>query len=329
MPTVVNRFTDQMKMSFLNRQKLPLVIEPVEESASGFASLIDLCGAEKEFFREKLLLYGALLFRGFDVKNESDFEAFVRSFSRTNLLDYAGGVSPRLKLRDGGVYTSTEYPPHLSLALHNELSYSDKYPARLYFCCQVAPAEGGETPIADSRRILKKMDAGIVRRFRAKKVRYERNLSGDAGSGYAWQDAFETDDKRVVEAFCRESGVDFEWKANGGLRLSQTRPATAVHPATGEEVWFNQADGLHPSNLDEETYDYFVAELNGEFRLNAHFGDGSPLDADELERIRRVLREERVIFPWQAGDVLILDNLLTAHGRMPFTGARKILVAMT
>ena len=40
------------------------------------------------------------------------------------------------------------------------------------------------------------------------------------------------------------------------------------------------------------------------------------------------LRAEAVTFSRQRGDVLVLDHMLTAHGRRPFTGARRVLVAM-
>lgn len=159
-------------------------------------------------------------------------------------------------------------------------------------------------------------------------MRYDRNLPNEKGSDYSWQAAFETDDKETVENHCRVIGADFEWKANGSLRISQTRPATATHPETGEEVWFNQADGFHPSNLDAETRQWFVS--NGEeFRLDSHFGDGSPIAVSMLEQIRVVLQNETIPHQWQIGDILILDNMLTAHGRMPFSGARRIALAMT
>jgi len=238
-------------------------------------------------------------------------------------------VSPRIEL-GGGVYTSTEYPSQYMLSLHNELSYSHNYPSRVYFCCLVAPETGGETPIGDSRAILKAIDPKIVRLFKAKQIRYDRNLSGDSGSGYAWQDAFETVDKLTVENYCLKAGIDFRWKRDGGLRLNQIRPATAIHAQTGEEVWFNQADGFHRSALDRETYNSLISEMSEEdFRLNALFGDGEPVEIAMLEHIREVQKKEMVIFPWRAGDVLILDNLLTSHGRMPFTDARKIILAMT
>ena len=320
-----------MKTSFLNQQKLPLVIESGEngEQDSSLESLVSVCLNRRDFLQAKLLAHGALLFRAFKVETPADFERVVRAFSGKDLLDYVGGASPRVEL-GGGVYTSTEYPAQYALSLHNELSYSHIYPNHIYFCC-LKPAEtGGETPIADSRSILKNIDAEIVSQFKAKQIRYDRNLSADDGSGYAWQDAFETDDRKTVEDYCREADVKFVWKTNGGLRLSQTRPATAKHPATGEEVWFNQADGFHPSALDAETYESLISTTDEEdFRLNSRFGDGSPIDVAMLEHIREVLKNEMVIFSWQTGDVLVLDNLLAAHGRMPFAGERKVVLAMT
>lgn len=316
-----------MKTGFINQQKLPFVIEP--EQNCDFESLIFLVSGRRKFFREKILKHGALLFRGFSVKCAADLESFARSFSEKESLAYVGGASPRKEL-GGGVYTSTEYPPHIRLALHNELSYSDKYPKYLYFCCLVAPEKGGETPIADSRRILKKINPEVVRDFKRRKIRYERNLDNLAGSGFSWQDAFETVDEQAVENHCRASGIEFQWRKDGGLCLSEVRPATIIHPQTGEEVWFNQAEGFHPQSLDPETFQSIIsAVIEEDFRLNVCFGDGSPIDFSLIRHISESIESETVIFPWKTGDVLVLDNLLISHGRMPFSGKRKIVVTMT
>lgn len=320
-----------MKTSFLNQQKLPLVIEAEnrEKKNRSLENLILFCLSRRDFLQRKLRESGAILLRGFAVVSAADFEKVARAFSAKHLLNYMGGASPRVEL-GGGVYTSTEYPPQYTISLHNELSYSHKYPSHVYFCC-IKPAEtGGETPIADSRRILKNISPEIVKRFKTKEIRYDRNLFGDAGSGYSWQDAFETFDKTIVENYCLDAGIKFQWKANGGLHLSQKLPATVTHPITGEEVWFNQADGFHPSALDPETYESLISTIpEEEFRLNVFYGDGEAIDISALNHIRQVIKNETLIFPWQTGDILILDNLLTAHGRMAFAGERKIILAMT
>lgn len=320
-----------IKTSSLNQKKLPLVVEAAEnyDQNVSFESLIETSAAQREFLQNKLLEHGALLFRGYSVDTPEKFEQFVRSFSGKKLLNYIGGASPRIKL-GGGVYTSTEYASQYMLSLHNELSYSDKFPEHVYFCCLTASQTGGETPLADSRRVLKNIDPEIVEKFKKRKIRYDRNLYGSSGTGFSWQDAFETEDKSIVENYLIRANVNFTWRNDGGLRLSQIRPATTTHYVTGEEVWFNQAEGFHPSALDPETYQSLISMLSeDEFRLNACFADGGAFDVSTLEHIREVNKKEMALFPWREGDILILDNLLTAHGRMPFTGNRKITLAMT
>jgi alpha-ketoglutarate-dependent taurine dioxygenase len=322
-----------MKTCFLNQQQLPLVVDIGRggtPDSNRIQTFFDLCRGERDFLHLQLRKYGALLLRnGPMALSASQFARFVREFSGKGLLDYTGGASPRVKLGDG-VYTSTEYHRSVNLSLHNELSYTSRWPGHLFFYC-VTPAErGGETPLADSRAVLRSIDRKTLREFKRKQIKYVRNLPGDAPTGYSWQEAFETEDRRAVEDYCRGHAIDFRWKEDGGLSLSEVRPATITHPLTSEEVWFNQADGFHPSALDEGTYSTLISTMEEEeFRLNACFGDGSPIELAALNHIREVMRAEAVSVSWHAGDILILDNILTAHGRTPFSGARRILLAMT
>jgi len=55
-------------------------------------------------------------------------------------------------------------------------------------------------------------------------------------------------------------------------------------------------------------------------------------DADlprPARRVRRAIAAERIQHRWQAGQVVVLDTFLMAHGRAPFSGPRKIALART
>jgi hypothetical protein len=298
-------------------------------AAAGPPALAAFLAANAGLVDQHLLTAGALLCRGFGVDREDLLDELVRSLPGRR-MDYVDGNSPRRKL-GAGIYTSTEYPAEFFISMHNELSYSARWPARLVFCCVTPAAAGGETPLADSRRILAQLDPAIVEQFRARGVEYVRNLHGGRGMGPSWQTTFETADRAAVEGFCREGGVSCRWLDDGALRLSHVRPAVAAHPRTGEAVWFNQADQFHPSTHPKPVFDAMMALYKGrEDRLpqQSRFGDGAPIPLATLESVRATIAGQIRCFPWQAGDVLVVDNMLVCHGRMPFRGPRKILVSM-
>lgn len=314
------------------RSSLPNVVSRPPEWADGTGTdaLLRLWERDREELEAEMHLAGALLFRGFDISETDHFQA-VMAQMKSSLLDYIDGNSPRTKV-GGGVYTSTEYPPDYFISLHNELSYSSSWPKRLFFCCIVEPAEGGETPLIDSRTLLNVLPTEIVEAFRAKQIKYIRNLHSGNGFGPSWQKTFATEDPREAERYANASGMNSQWLTDGILRLWTTRPATTHHPVTGEEVWFNQADQFHPTTHPEPIYkamrDVYKNRIEW-LPQNATFGDDSPIPEEWLQTIRQVTRENLTTFPWQRGDLLMVDNVLAAHGRMPFKGPRKILVAMT
>ncbi|HEU4889434.1 MAG TPA: TauD/TfdA family dioxygenase [Thermoanaerobaculia bacterium] len=307
----------------LNRD-LPLIVRAEGEP------LLDWHARNRDWVEDRLLEHGAILFRGFGIGTQDAFQRAVAALGGTT-LSYVDGNSPRSKL-GGGVYTSTEYPPEFFISLHNELSYSKRWPSRVFFCCVIAPAEGGETPLADSRAILRELPSDVREQFVQRQVRYIRNLHGGKGLGPSWQKTFETDDRSVVEEFCRDTDSGFRWNDDGSVTIIQIRPATAVHPKTGQEVWFNQADQFHPSTHPPAVYESMMAFYDGREEAmpqTAAFGDGTPMDRAILDEVRRTAGQEMRTFPWQEGDLLMVDNMLVAHGRKPFKGPRKILVSMT
>jgi alpha-ketoglutarate-dependent taurine dioxygenase len=272
-----------------------------------------------------LLDQGGVLFRGYAVAGTEEFRGFARGFGHP-LVSYDFGSTPRSQLADG-VYSSTEYPAHQHIPLHNEQSYARDWPMKIWFHCQIAAAQGGETPIADSRQVYQRVDAGIRRRFSERGLLYVRNYGN--GLDVPWQRVFDTNDPAVVEAYCTAHAIAHEWTDDGELRTRQVAQAVAHHPRTHDPVWFNQAHLFHLSALEPSVREALLEAVDADqLPRNVYYGDGSAIEDSVLDEIRAVYAELQVVFPWQAGDVVMLDNMLVAHGRTPFTGARKVIVAM-
>jgi alpha-ketoglutarate-dependent taurine dioxygenase len=303
---------------------LPVVMSPARSGhAPGppIARALGLLAAIDQALHEQ----GGVLFRGHGVAGSEGFRAFARGFGHP-LVSYEFGSTPRSRVSDG-VYTSTEYPAHQQIPLHNEQSYARDWPMKIWFHCQVAAARGGETPIADSRKVYQQVDAGIRRRFCEHGVLYVRNYG--KGLDVPWQRVFDTADPAVVEAYCRAHGISCEWTGDGELRTHQVAQAAMWHPKTHEMVWFNQAHLFHVSALEPSVREALLDAVDIDYLpRNAYYGDGRAIEDSVLDEIRGVYAELQVVFPWQVGDVLMLDNMLVAHGRTAFAGERKVIVAM-
>ena len=309
---------------------MPLLVEPAGANQASPFALINWVSDNRQALDAWLHRDGALLFRGFGIDSPEMFHD-VAAAVRPELMRYVGGDSPRDRVGDH-VYTSTEFPPSLEIGLHNELSYTHAWPERLLFCCLVPAKRGGETHIADGRRVLAALDAEVRDRFSNLGVTYRQHLRDEAvpGPGKSWQESFETSDRAEVENVCRDQDMEVQWTERG-LRTSLQNPAVLTHAITGETCWFNQADLWH-ATFDTVKAQESVAEDDapGAEPLGCHacYGDGSEIPIADLEAVRSAYARAEAAFPWHAGDVLVLDNVLAMHGRKPFEGERRVLVAM-
>ncbi|HEY2963825.1 MAG TPA: amino acid adenylation domain-containing protein [Pyrinomonadaceae bacterium] len=305
----------------LSPRMLPVVFQPQFEGVD----LVSWAIQNRDTIDNRLQQHGALLFRGFNTRSLKSFELFTTTIA-SSLMSYGERSSPRHAL-SGKIYTSTDHPADQHILLHNEQSYTLNWPMKIWFFCVQPAHDGGRTPIADSRRIFNRLPAPVIEKFVQKQVMYVRNY-GD-GLGLSWQEAFQTEDKQVVEEHCRRDSIDFEWKDENRLRTKQIRPAVRTHPRTGDTVWFNHAVFFNVHSLDKTARESLRAGVDDfDLPFNTFYGDGSPIESSVIEQIYEVYRSEQVAFDWQTGDILMLDNMLVAHGREPFVAPREIAVAM-
>jgi alpha-ketoglutarate-dependent taurine dioxygenase len=289
--------------------------------------LVEWVGHNREMIEARLLEHGAILFRGFEVDGIDGFDRCVQAISG-GALEYLFRASPRTQVtRQFNIYSSTDYPSDELIFPHNEHSYSPVFPLHLYFYCDLPSLTGGETPLGDTRELLRRIDPAVREEFRRRRIMYVRNY-GD-GMGLPWQTVFQSEDRAEVEAYCARIGIRPEWKPDNRLRTRQVGPAIVRHPRSGEEVWFNHGTFFNALTLPATLRGALIAEFAPEdLPQNTFFGDGEPIPADVILHLQEAYRGVMVEFPWQRGDVVLLDNILALHARNAFTGPRRILTAM-
>jgi alpha-ketoglutarate-dependent taurine dioxygenase len=271
----------------------------------------------------------AVFLRGLGITEPARLRHFLEN-TNSPLLDYRHGNSPRRVLADG-IYSSTEYPSKYEISLHSELSFAASWPSRLYFCCRQPAAEGGETCLSDAAALLNELSSSVRDEFVNRGVLYRQSLHGGVGLGKSWQETYLTDNPDEVARYLDSQDVRFEWLPGNHLRTYQIRPATRKHQKQNFDVWFNQADQWHLTNLppDDALALREIVEDEYSLPLSVSYGDGTTIPAAALNEIRAVAQRNAVDVPWERGDLLVVDNMAALHGRRSFTGNRQVLLAMS
>ncbi len=275
--------------------------------------------------RAAVVDHGSVLVRGLGLADAGTV-ADVASRLTDRMVLEREAFAPR-QLQPSGLYSATPWPANQPMCMHHELSYAMEFPGLLLFACLTAPAEGGATAVADAPTVLDALPADLTSRFEREGWLLLRSYNDEIGA--PWPEAFGTDDRGAVEAYCRANGIDVEWQPDGGLRTRQRRSAVVRHPVTGRRCWFNQVAFLNEWTLAEEVREYLVDVYGPEgLPFTTAYGDGDPIGEDVVALLNSVYERHTAREPWHDGDLLLVDNVRTAHSREAYTGPREVLVAL-
>jgi len=320
----------------------PLILSPdydhkssapaVAAAAQSGGSLSGFLDSQRESLLQSACQHGAVLLRGFPVDTP---EAFCELSEGLGLkqIEPKESAAPRKDVVKGIVFTSNEAPPTEPIPFHNEMAQTCGPPDYVLFYCNVAPAEGGETPIIlneDVADFIQDFEPDFAAKLSSLGVQYNRVMpeytDPSSALGRSWKDSFGVASREEAEAYLSnpENGyASWEWimTPQGETNLRTTtvpRLGLPTDPRTSRPTFFTAMVAAYTGWVDDRN----------EPKSAVTFADGSPLPDDAMTRVAAFMQERRVCFPWQAGDVLLLDNRVAMHARNSFTPPRRILASL-
>lgn len=313
----------------------PLFVVAREGAFGTVADAVAWVTQHRAALDELIVRHGGVVLRGFPLVTSEDFSAVVGCFPEY-AGNYQGGAAARRPVAKG-VYEATQRTGDQPISIHQEMFYVRDYPARLAFFARKVAEIGGETTIADMRAITAALPASVREKLEQHGVRNVRNFAAKTGSleqnrvmdKRGWDFAFYTDSQAEVEEVCARRHMRPHWHEDGSLTVFNQEEAFVDHPVTGERIY---RAGLHLDHFFRGSYDKTgeAAALyaSQKFPSGAFLGDGSGLTRAEDAELCEIVDRYTYFWPWQNGDLLLLDNLLVGHGRNRFEGTRATEVAM-
>jgi alpha-ketoglutarate-dependent taurine dioxygenase len=278
----------------------------------------------REELRSLAAGHGNLLVRGLGLRDAAHAGQVFRALG--DLMTEREAFAERQR-HAPGVYSASRWPANQGMCVHHELSYRLEFPGMMLFACLTPAARGGATSLADASAALDALPSELVRRFERLGWLLVRNY-GD-GIGASLEEAFGVTDRAAIEAYCGANAIRYEWRPDGGLRTRQRRSAVIRHPVTGQRLWFNQIAFLSEWAMHAEVREYLIDEYGADgLPFTTRYGDGSPIDEETVTLLNATYDAQTVRARWEAGDLLMVDNLRTAHGRDPFDGDREVVVGL-
>ena len=268
---------------------------------------------------------GAILFRGFPDGGDIEFDRCIEALG-LQPFTYAESLSNAVrKNRTPRVFTANEAPPELEIFLHHEMAQTPLYPRYLFFYCEQAAASGGATPLCRSDYLMAALERQLhsfIKQCRDLDVSYTHTMpaQADAGSGQgrSWLDTLSVTSRLAAETKLQQLGYTWVWLQDDDLRVTTPALPAIRRTSTGTEVFFNQLVAAFAGWQDQRN----------SAASSVCFGDGSPMPIPALKEMIAIAYQQVYDHIWQAGDVILIDNLRVMHGRRPFSGTRTVLAGL-
>jgi len=269
--------------------------------------------------------HGAVLLRDFPVSDAEGFDAIIRALDVPN-FPYEKSLSNAVRVnRTERVFSANEAPPEVQIFFHHEMAQTPLFPRWILFSCEVAPQQGGATPLCRSDVLLERLQEEqpeFVQRCQQLGLRYTNVMpdqdDAQSGMGRSWRSTLGVDSREEAEARLKTLGYEWEWQEDGCLKAT-TPPLPAVAECDdGRKVFFNQLIAAFCGWKDDR---------NDPSQAIRH-GDGSKLDTDAVMAAAKIADEITFNMQWQVGDVVLIDNTIVMHAREPFVGKRKVVASL-
>lgn len=324
---------EQLKLGTLDDQlmfdgkRFPAVVTK-PSTVSNITDASKWINDNKEAIEFELSESGVVLFRDFPVEDAIGFDAFSAAFGYPNFT-YKESLSNAVRINyTERVFTANEAPKDVEIFLHHEMAQTPISPDKLFFFCKSAAEQGGATPVCRSDQLyseLLKTYPCLAHDFKQKGLKYTTVMPKEdnhqSGQGRSWKSTLSVDNQKQAEQKLVELGYSWQWLSDGGLKAITPVLPAVLDLETGKSVYYNQliAAYLGWQGVKDDPSKAIC------------FGDGSPILAKDLEVIVKLSKKYTYDLNWQDGDIALVDNKMTMHGRRPYSGNRKrqVLVALS
>lgn len=337
-----------------NGRELPFVIEANTKRAC----LRRYLSHHSEWVLEQVTTHGAVLFRGFRVGSEKEFEDAILGVSGMRAMSsYFLHWEDMRSVTEGTecVFSTNDlYKTGGSWfidGVHTENYYNVDVPRFVSFFCKTPSWVGGETGLIDMREVYANLPAILQEHLERQTYEVRSFPVSAVADGYAVS-------LDTALRLCRQVGMEIRedgakdvyailFKPSVFDQAGSLSPALTVNvsleipglPTAVVANFRHRYSGfrwlLHRFAWDHPRLVRFIrnwrhgstAKASTTFDSDARVG--SVFSTEDVQHVARSISQHYYPCSWQRGDVLIIDNTQIAHTGMPGHGPRLLRVLLT